>query len=865
VYSLRSKSIKRLPIRGIQNYLPLFPGIAEVNGTLHFRGSRAGEVAYVLDDFNVTNPFFNSNGVPLIPEAIEEVQIHTGAYGPLLGTANGGVVVTRLRKGGESLTTSFDVQTDEFAKPGQEFLKTTVQGYRNIVATVGGPLPLLDMRFFLAGQHTFLRNRQPMFFEPMHYDSLVTDAYGARQQGVPLPGPLYLGKNYLDRNWSQRTILQGNTSLDFAPLHLQLFGSYSYEELPQESAWPYRLTNYFRQARSFMNEEESTFGGARGTILVSNDTEIRFSVSFLRQSARQYDPDFGDHWPLYTDSLANAQIGYTGFVNRYNGPYPFSTIFSFNVLHPHAPNNSYAKNEQSGRSASLEFSHQVAPFWRFHAEASYEQWTMRFYHVGNIRSYLQYLDPNRDGIPERTFIDDKDRRITLSRQGSISNYGFDYLGSEANDGPDAPRRPTFVSLALDNAIKHEALTLNVGGVLKIFSSDNVSVPNYENPIIDHNYNIVDDSEFKTQKPVRLFLPRLSTTYSLTPTLAVHAAFGENAQYSPLQHLYLSRIAISSRVNPATRSPYWLGSPLIGFFTQPERASVYEIGISHVHPERGNASFRFFSKSLKHQFEPGRVYNESGNALFVALHNKGSGEAKGIEFSGQLNPNRIVSLSLSYTLSIVRGTSSSPFGLRREMSDVVVAPVPVQLYPLDYDQTHRGLLMATLSYADDDGPLLDGLRITTLFTINSGHRYTRNDVIRNLGASNPWVIGVRTLTDPRAAAYVETQNRSSTPWVYNLDIQVSKSIGLGLVSFDVYVNILNALNTKHVLNVYPTTGTPDDDSWLASPFSDQFKALPIYEEFYHAINLQNRWAYMGATGYDLYGTPRQIRIGLRVMM
>ena len=81
----------------------------------------------------------------------------------------------------------------------------------------------------------------------------------------------------------------------------------------------------------------------------------------------------------------------------------------------------------------------------------------------------------------------------------------------------------------------------------------------------------------------------------------------------------------------------------------------------------------------------------------------------------------------------------------------------------------------------------------------------------------------------------------------------------------FINILNVFNTRHILNVYPQTGDTRDDGWFQSPRSEPYKAFLGYEQFYRAINLENRWAYMGATGNDIYGSPRQIRFGMTVRM
>jgi len=52
-------------------------------------------------------------------------------------------------------------------------------------------------------------------------------------------------------------------------------------------------------------------------------------------------------------------------------------------------------------------------------------------------------------------------------------------------------------------------------------------------------------------------------------------------------------------------------------------------------------------------------------------------------------------------------------------------------------------------------------------------------------------------------------------------------------------------------------------FIASVLFSAYAALPLYEPFYEAINIQNRASYMGATGDELYGSPRQFRIGLSV--
>ncbi len=158
------------------------------------------------------------------------------------------------------------------------------------------------------------------------------------------------------------------------------------------------------------------------------------------------------------------------------------------------------------------------------------------------------------------------------------------------------------------------------------------------------------------------------------------------------------------------------------------------------------------------------------------------------------------------------------------------------------------------------------------TFNSGHPYTKIKEPLNLGQANPWNIGIRAMIDSRSRNPVEPVNSSTTPWVFNIDLNWNKMFFMDMFNFEVYVNVLNLLNTKNVINVYPTTGTPYDDGWLKSPLATSYKELPNYEAFYKAINNVNRWGIMGVnedpfSGLgdhgDVYSAPREIRVGMKV--
>jgi hypothetical protein len=79
-------------------------------------------------------------------------------------------------------------------------------------------------------------------------------------------------------------------------------------------------------------------------------------------------------------------------------------------------------------------------------------------------------------------------------------------------------------------------------------------------------------------------------------------------------------------------------------------------------------------------------------------------------------------------------------------------------------------------------------------------------------------------------------------------------------------VTNLLNTRNILNVHNRTGDADNDGFLTNPeLSEQIIAGQgeDFVAFYENINLQNRQHYYKDTAIDLFGAPRQIRLGVRV--
>ncbi len=881
------ENIRNLPIRDLQNILRLEAGVVEQNDRLYVRGGRAGEVAYFIDGANVTNPLFNSENVGVIQEAIEEFQLQAGGYTAEFGGAASGIVRTTVRTGPAEWKGSVDYRTDDFAKPGDQFLGTSAFGYRNAVVTLGGTVSS-GIRLFMSGQHNYIRNRQVMFLEPFIFEGLVTDHLGARPEGEPLPGPAEIKRNFLYHNWRMANSGIGTMLFDFnqlanVPLKLKLTGSYEFRKNPNGGSWPHGLRNIFAHPNKYtMTEVSTAFTNARLTHVLDPTTFYEVGLSFQNRFARTFDQDFGDDWKMYVDSAANFAKGYDGWRTRYDGPHPYSTIYNFLFFHPYDPNNSYSKNNQSQVGVTLDFTSQVNPQWELKAGGAIDLWTIRTYSVGNIAGYLSYLDPNKDGVVDVTFKNDYERRVLLARAGSIGMIGYDIDGNEVNSGYDKPRMPLFAAAYIQNKFEYRDLVLNVGARYEYFDSKIIDVPQSINPAsgqpdwqevpFDRTLNVLREDELTETKPISYLLPRVSFSFPVTDRTVFYALYGRFAQLPALSALYISNITLSGIVSPSDRRPFNLGGAAAPFTAKPERNTQYEAGFRQAVTDNFAMTLTGFYKDLRDQLAIRRIFNSVGNPIFVGFANEDFGTVKGVELTLELRRTNRLAAKVNYTLSDARGTGSVSRSSQQAVTDDMSARFPNFISPLDYNQTHRGSIVLDYRFPKGDGgPILEGMGLNLLVTFNSGHNYTKILEPQNLGQASPWNIGVRALIDSRSRNPVEPLNASTTPWVFNFDLSWSKLFDVGPTNIELYVNVLNLLNSKHILNVYPTTGTPHDDGWLKSPFAVPFKEIPKYEEFYRLVNLRNRWAYtlVGGGGLgqqggnDIYGAPRQIQVGLRV--
>ena len=317
----------------------------------------------------------------------------------------------------------------------------------------------------------------------------------------------------------------------------------------------------------------------------------------------------------------------------------------------------------------------------------------------------------------------------------------------------------------------------------------------------------------------------------------------------------------------------LRNNLTGFITnpnlKPERTTDYEIGFTQVLTERKNAAITLsaFYREMRNQIQTSRVYMAFPNT-YNTYKNIDFGTVKGFSIGYDLR--RIASgvqLSAVYTLQFADGTGSTT----ADGQNIVAAGQPnIRVpHPLDYDQRHTIVINTDYRFGSGKnykGPLLtvkdktvkvlENVGANLTFRLGSGTPYSKQSNITPEGQ-----FGLNINKSLEGAI-----NGSSTPWNYRMDLRVDKNIQLvwgkdeharKYANLNIYLQVLNLLNTKNVINVYKATGNPDDDGYLTSPAAQSTIAAQVYpESFIDLYNVKiNNPAY--------YSRPRVIRLGIQL--
>jgi len=380
-------------------------------------------------------------------------------------------------------------------------------------------------------------------------------------------------------------------------------------------------------------------------------------------------------------------------------------------------------------------------------------------------------------------------------------------------------------------------------------------------------NAFSTTAFKDYKPQINVMPRVAFSFPISDVANFFAHYDVLTQrpsdglmrFDPKDYYF---------INSTSSSPFITNSNLM-----PEKTIDYEIGYNQVLNQKKNAALKItaFYRELRNQISLISLSNAYPKT-YQTYTNKDFGTVKGISAEFDLRRTGGISLTANYTLQFAEGSGSNAnSGANLVNSDQPNLRITL---PLNYDQRHT--ITINLDYRFGEGKDYKGPQ----FNRKKNDAVQTVQVFQNMGANLIFRIGSGTpYTRDIAASPIDagsqTSSRSSIngsingsykPWQFRTDFRLDKNIELTwgkkdsenkkTANLNIYLQVLNLLNSKNILNVYNYTGNADDDGYLASTQgqlsvnSNPDVATSFTDQYTIFINNPNN-----------YSRPRTIRIGV----
>ncbi len=861
---ISSEDLESLPTRSIDNIVALQPGVVQLNGVTFIRGSRGDETGYTLEGADIKN-ILSSNGgslVTVIPDALQEITVQAGGYTAEFGNANAGIVSQDFKTGTDEYHFSFRAETDNFGNyPGETFLGTYSYGYSDLVLTASGPIIPNTLKFFLSGENFFTRDRNPHFFDgnPAAYsDGALFDTTKVYDSG-------FFGgskSDYQILKWQpgnvpgrmrNRYTLNGTLLYDANPLLIRVAGAFTWQR--RQNNGP-TLFNLFNQERVGQSDFSNLLLNAKVTYLTGANSYFTANVNYYNGRGKTYDPIFKDNYMAYSDSLEASKYGFE-YRSYTSGPSSYD-FYGFPFNRRGSLTTGYFKFDNSYLGGSVSYTTQIKKH-SFKTGASYQRWTVRGYGLRRASSLLSSIRND----PEMA--SNKDSLLLLIGRDlfrSFNNYGYDPFGNEVDNGPFRARHPILASGYVEDRLEVKDMILNVGLRYDYINMDSWALKDPKKPSIDNQRHVIPDSSLGEGSTFSYLSPRIGLSFPVTDRTVFHLQYGKFVQSPSLDIAYKGIYRATEILIGANMFP----DP-VAYDPQPVRTTSYEVGFAQQFSDFAALDITAFYKDIKGQIQYASIVTQPGafTSSYVAYINQDFATTKGVEFSLKIRRVERVMAQLNYTYSDARGTNS--FVGSGVGSVNVNNEVPTVLLPLTYNYTHSGSVFIDYRFGENDGgPLLERLGFNLLFTFNSGHPFTYAKNL-GLGQSQAWTGGLIPSSDTRGRRPIGPPNSATTPWQFNVDLRVDKTVNIGGFDFNFYVYVQNLFNTKNVINVYQKTGNAYDDGFLGSPDAEKIlssqRFTQRFADLYKAINLGNRQHAFSTYGYDLFGSPRQIRVGVKV--
>jgi outer membrane receptor protein involved in Fe transport len=863
---ISAEQIQNLPSRGVASVVGYAAGVIQDernSNNTYVRGGRAGELAYIVDGVSQNNPYNNLNSGTVSSAAVQEIVFLSGGFDAEYGNANSGIAnITTKDPNIEKYSVNGEALSDGLWGQNKKFLGVNSYGYNVYNASIAGPL--------IPGQSSWSKVASVYLFVERTYQADAVPTYGF---GI-------LPSNSL-ASWN----ISGKLKLDL--------GNSADIKIGENYLTSSRLNYTYTRGNQIY---ATSAGSGTSTYAVGNDaadaprTETRTLSTYIKYTQA-----------LSAKSILTANLNYYHYLSEQGDNISFDNLNDYGLQssHPGLDANGELGNAYDAQQLYIKpgvpfnlFTKQISDYYevtgRYETQVNvhnivvggnYRYNTLRFYSI-NPRALqdtsglaLGIASGGKSGLSGigaeiayanklKTYgnADSSAKAQPLLTQAyqeglGASSYGYDIFGNQtdASNNGDNVKHPIVGSFYIQDKIELKDFIISLGLRYDYFNANDKAIIDLQNPLGYGPTGQLTDADYKNSKASSTISPRIAFSFPISDRTVFHAQFGKFTQAPSLQFLYQSRY---------NAEQIYLGNSGAGAVVQnpnlvPEKTTSYEVGFRQQFGQYIGLDVTAYYKQVSDLIEQYTVtpYQSTNLQPYITYANTDYAVTRGFEVSLRLERVSYVSASINYTLGYAEGTGSNANS--QALLQAQGANAPVFALPLSYDQRHTGSINVDVRTPQDDESLPSwerGWGANLLFTFNSGRPYTLKSYTADIISQGNYTAALGEY--PSKSTVISPINGEYLTWNFRLDLRVDKSFRLfDKVSTQIYLSVINVLNTENIAQVYSDTGLPNATSFLASPVGQG--NISSYGAGYVS-------QYQNAENNPInFGVARQLRLGLTI--
>ena len=836
------QAIEAMPVSDFGDVIAAQAGAVESgqgrSGGLHIRGGRDGEVTYVVDGVNTTDPVTMGRGIIIDNNAIAEMSVLSGGFNAEFGEAMSGVVNIITKEGGDSYTGGLEYYTDDFLGEDYDY------GTNDVNANLGGPMPGLnslfkEATFFVSGSLQDTDNRSPGVIPKPYNDERQKSAAGKLRltlgpgMKVVFSGNLaesqYHGYSHARSrgNWLHEgpRYDRGNSQLGVTFTH----------SISPRTFYTVNLAGFNtylkRQAQDGKHYTEwQTIGSGMEWVSAVTDSVYYDDVGWVWydiENQQWHGTTAEDQWRRYYQTLGWCTVDGEGNVvwdnlaherealNRRwydTGSWEYNADSTAVVYVPFDATAYLEEVESSPNHKSSRYRGDIHQFYgrdRDEFRHFYYDFVPWWHHRNTTHFTADVALTHQLGRFNQL------KAGAFRRWSTLELTDLQFL----NENPYSDHyrmEPDNMAAYVQDKIEYEDLTVNMGLRWDYFDPNATHFAQMES---------LDVGRVDTD-PKEQFSPRVGIAFAVTDKSVLYASYGHFFQPVELGELYQGLNA------DVTSGVPLLGNPDL----PPEKTVAYEIGVKHAFNPDLAGEVTAYYKDVENLLATRKIISTlSQNPVnYTIFLIEDFAVVKGVDLTLTKRAASYLSGSLTYSYLDAKGTGSSAREYYELFRDTET-PLPKREYPLEFDMTHSLKANVNFYMPEDFGPaiagfhLLGDLNASVLASISTGPPYTPTD-----SRGNPGEVGSRRL-----------------PGVQTTGLRLDKYVSVGRLGLGLFLDVRNLFDRHNVVDVYPVTGEPDDNGNipLRESYADEETWQQAVENWKRYVNTP-----------DNYDQPRTITVG-----